>query len=116
MPDSVVHFGLLPSFGIKLSMSCAKKGEREYVEEQAHGSADDRGAEASGGRTQRGRRSGRSGASKHTLYASKVKYGGMDVSQAQEAKQLRDENTKVADLIWTKKRCSRRSEKTARSS
>jgi hypothetical protein len=46
MPDSVVHFGLLPSFGIKLSMSCAKKGEREYVEEQAHGSADDRGAEA----------------------------------------------------------------------
>jgi hypothetical protein len=54
--------------------------------------------------------------SKHTLYASKVKYGGMDVSQAQEAKQLRDENTKVADLIWTKKRCSRRSEKTARSS
>ena len=30
------------------------------------------------------------GVSKHTLYAWKAKYGGMDVSQAQEAKQLRD--------------------------
>ena len=33
------------------------------------------------------------GVSKHTIYAWKAKYGGMDVSQAQEAKQLRDENT-----------------------
>ena len=31
--------------------------------------------------------------SKHTIYAWKAKYGGMDVSEAQEAKQLRDENT-----------------------
>ena len=31
------------------------------------------------------------GVSKHTIYAWKAKYGGMDVSQAQEAKQLRDE-------------------------
>ena len=42
------------------------------------------------------------GVSKHTIYAWKAKYGGMDVSEAQEAKQLRDENTKlrkpVADL------------------
>ena len=30
------------------------------------------------------------GVSKHTLYAWKAKYGGMDVSQAQEAKQLRE--------------------------
>ena len=29
------------------------------------------------------------GVSKHTIYAWKAKYGGMDVSQAQEAKQLR---------------------------
>lgn len=29
------------------------------------------------------------GVSKHTLYAWKAKYGGMDVSQAQEVKQLR---------------------------
>ena len=34
------------------------------------------------------------GVSKHTIYAWKAKCGGMDVSQAQEAKQLRD------DLAW----------------
>jgi transposase len=34
------------------------------------------------------------GVSKHTIYARKAKYGGMDVSEAQEAKQLRDENTR----------------------
>src|SRR5438477_2317710 len=37
------------------------------------------------------------GVSKHTLYAWKAKYGGMDVSQAQEAKQLREENTRLAE-------------------
>ena len=37
--------------------------------------------------------------SKHTIYAWKAKYGGMDVSQAQEAKQLRDENTKLRKLV-----------------
>jgi putative transposase len=31
------------------------------------------------------------GVSKHTIYAWKAKYGGMDVSQAQEAKQSRDD-------------------------
>jgi putative transposase len=36
------------------------------------------------------------GVSKHTIYAWKAKYGGMDVSQAQEAKQLREENTRCA--------------------
>jgi RNA-directed DNA polymerase len=30
------------------------------------------------------------GVSKHTIYAWKAKYGGMDVSQAREAKQVRD--------------------------
>jgi putative transposase len=41
------------------------------------------------------------GVSKHTIYAWKAKYGGMDVSEAQEAKQLRDENTKfIAALIY----------------
>ena len=39
------------------------------------------------------------GVSKHTLYAWKAEYGGMDVSQAQEAKQLRDENTKLRKLV-----------------
>ena len=39
------------------------------------------------------------GVSKHTVYAWKAKYGGMDVSQAQEAKQLRDENTRLRKLV-----------------
>jgi len=39
------------------------------------------------------------GVSKHTIYAWKAKYGGMDVSEAQEAKQLREENTKLKKLV-----------------
>ena len=39
------------------------------------------------------------GVSKHTLYAWKAKYGGMDVSQAQEAKQLRHENARLRKLV-----------------
>ena len=34
-----------------------------------------------------------------TIYAWKAKYGGLDVSEAQEAKQLRDENTKLKKLV-----------------
>ena len=41
---------LLPCFGTKLSMICAKERGRKYVEKQSHGGADDRGAEAIGGR------------------------------------------------------------------
>ena len=36
------------------------------------------------------------GVSKHTIYAWKAKYGGM-MTEAQEAKQLRDENTPSAE-------------------
>ena len=39
------------------------------------------------------------GVSKHTIYAWKAKYGGMDVSEAQEAKQLREENTRLRKLV-----------------
>ena len=39
------------------------------------------------------------GVSKHTLYAWKAKYGGMNVSEAQEAKQLRDENIRLRKLV-----------------
>jgi putative transposase len=39
------------------------------------------------------------GVSKHMIYAWKAKYGGMDVSQAQEAKPLRDENTRLRKLV-----------------
>jgi putative transposase len=39
------------------------------------------------------------GVSKHTLYGWKAKCGGMDFSQAQEAKQLRDENARLRKLV-----------------
>jgi putative transposase len=39
------------------------------------------------------------GESKHTIYAWKAKYGGIYVSEAQEAKQLRDENTRLRKLV-----------------
>jgi putative transposase len=39
------------------------------------------------------------GVSKHTLYTWKAKYGGMDVSEAQEAKQLRDENARLKRIV-----------------
>jgi len=39
------------------------------------------------------------GVSKHTIYGWKAKYGGMDVGRAQEAKQLRDENTRLRKLV-----------------
>ena len=39
------------------------------------------------------------GVSKHTIYAWKAKYGGMDVSEAQEVKQLRDENARLKKLL-----------------
>jgi putative transposase len=37
--------------------------------------------------------------SKHTIYAWKEKYGGMDVAEAQELKQLRDENVRLKKLV-----------------
>jgi putative transposase len=75
-----------------------KKGEGA-VEEQAHRGTDDRCAEASGGGTSRRGCGAGDGVSKHTLYAWKAKYGGTDVSQAQEAKQLRDENNRLRKLV-----------------
>jgi putative transposase len=39
------------------------------------------------------------GVSKHTLYAWKAKYGGMEVSEAQEAKRLREENARLRKLV-----------------
>ena len=35
------------------------------------------------------------GVSKHTIYAWKAKYGGMEVSEAEEVKHLRDENSRL---------------------
>ena len=39
------------------------------------------------------------GVSKHTIYAWKQKYGGMDVSEAQEVKALREENARLKRLV-----------------
>lgn len=37
--------------------------------------------------------------SKHSIYAWKAKYGGMDVSQVQEVKHLREQNTRLRKLV-----------------
>ena len=39
------------------------------------------------------------GVSTYTIYAWKAKYGGMDVSEAQEARQLREENARLKKLV-----------------
>jgi putative transposase len=39
------------------------------------------------------------GVSKHTIYAWKAKYGGMDVNEVQEVKQLREENGGLKKLV-----------------
>ena len=39
------------------------------------------------------------GVSAATIYSWKAKYGGMTVSEAQEAKQLRDENVRLKKLV-----------------
>jgi putative transposase len=35
------------------------------------------------------------GVSKHTIYAWKAKYGGLEVNEAQELKQLHEENARL---------------------
>jgi putative transposase len=39
------------------------------------------------------------GVSKHTIYAWKQKYGGMEVAEAQELRHLRDEKAKLKKLV-----------------
>jgi putative transposase len=39
------------------------------------------------------------GVSKHTIYAWKAKFGGMEVSEAEEAKALREENGRLKKLV-----------------
>jgi putative transposase len=39
------------------------------------------------------------GVSNHIVYAWKAKYGGMDVSEAEEVKQLREENARLKKLV-----------------
>ncbi len=37
--------------------------------------------------------------SKHTIYAWKAKYGGLEVSEAQRLRQLEDENRRLKKLV-----------------
>lgn len=39
------------------------------------------------------------GVSKHTIYAWKAKYGGLEVSEAQRLRQLEDENRRLKQLV-----------------
>ena len=39
------------------------------------------------------------GVSKHTVYAWKAKYGGLDVNEAQRLKELEDENHRLKKLV-----------------
>lgn len=39
------------------------------------------------------------GISKHTMYAWKAKYGGLEVSEAQRLRQLEDENHRLKKLV-----------------
>ena len=39
------------------------------------------------------------GVSKHTIYGWKGKYGGMDMNEVQEVKQLREENGRLKKLV-----------------
>jgi hypothetical protein len=76
-------------------MIFAKERGRRYVEEQAHEGGDDRSAEAGGSWAGgRGCDTRTRGVEAHDLYLEGEVRSGMDVSQAQEAKQLRDENTR----------------------
>jgi putative transposase len=39
------------------------------------------------------------GVSKHAIYAWKAKYGGLEVSEAQRLRQLKDENRRLNKLV-----------------
>ena len=39
------------------------------------------------------------GVSKHTIYAWRAKYGGLEVSEAQRLKELEDENRRLKKLV-----------------
>ena len=68
-------------------------------QEQAYGGADHNCAEASGsGAHSRGRGREQS-VSKHTIYAWKAKYGGLEVNEAQRLRQLEDENLRLKRLV-----------------
>jgi len=76
---------LLPDFSTDRSMISDEGKGKRHVEEQSHGGADDRALQ----QLEAGRKAEdvarEVGVSKHTIYAWKAKYGGMDVSEAQRS-------------------------------
>lgn len=68
-------------------------------QEQSQRGTDYWGAEAGGSRSISEDVARDQGVSKHTIYAWKSKYGGMEVSEAQEVKQLREENSRLKKLV-----------------
>jgi len=70
-----------------------------YVQEQARGGADHSGAEAGGGGRTADEVARENGVSKHTIYAWKAKYGGLEVNEAQRLRQLEDENGRLKKLV-----------------
>jgi len=100
LPGRHSRSDLLPLIRPDLSMILEPVGKvKGNVSEQAHGSGDDRGAEADGSEAQGGGGGAEGGVSKPTLYDWKAKQGGMEVSQAQEVKKLREENTRRRELV-----------------
>ena len=75
-----------------------RKGE-ECIEEQAHRGGNDRSVEAGGGGTKGRGCDAEVGVSKHTIYGWKAKFGGMDINEVQEVKQLREENGRLKKLV-----------------
>ena len=80
------------------TISDERKGKRNE-QGQAQRGADHRRAEAGGSRSATEEVAREVGVSKHTIYAWKSKYGGMDVNEAQEVKQLREENARLKKLV-----------------
>ena len=92
-------YDLLPKIRTKVSMILAEK-RRRGMSRGKHTEAEMIGALK---QMEAGRKAEdvarEVGVSKHTIYAWKAKYGGMEVSEAQEVKQLREENGRLKKLV-----------------
>jgi putative transposase len=100
-PYLVISDDLIPCIRPKGRMiSDERKGNRD-VEEDAEHRADHGCVEATGGGPQRGGDGARGGCvlSKHTIYAWKSQFGGMEVNEAEELRALRDENQRLKKLV-----------------
>jgi putative transposase len=95
----LISIDLLPKIRTKVSMILAKKGGRG-MSKGKHSEAE---MIAALKQMEAGRKAEdvarEVGVSKHTIYAWKAKYGGMEVSEAQEVKQLREENARLKRLV-----------------